>query len=742
MGRMAKRKDDVDRRERTHHGPRPSTFAGHWLAALLVLGIGFALRLYVNTQPGVVAPGLLGAVLVVAALYLGERARVVGETLGRKPVFYRHVRLTFYAVFGVWFALAIFGWSGTLGMIVIAVLAVGALSWNLHRTDALRADPRGNDDEDSWGKVFGIPKTRIGRITRTDHAVNVELHHDGGETHHDVAAALPKIESAAGAVAGRGRVVKGERADTSRLTYITDDPFDQWLELPGLSRPGGSFVEPIRTSYYDTGDWEHYTFAAGQEANGMPRAACSRGRMGMTRSGKTGEAKNEVAEVLSRRDVLVLYADATKGEQGAGPLLHFFTAYADTTSKAKLLFNAVKKLVQYRADLMGQHGYTDWTPEVYAKLGLPAIYYFLDEADELINTPVFKWLATKGLSTGVFLSVTLPRADHESMPPTARYSIGAWKCFGTGDEYSAAFALTEATRKAGAQPEDWRIQFPGAHFHDTAPGIPPQMYPVPLRSGRSDHEQLAAWVAEARATFTPAVLTAEEAKILGENGALTACDPANRRALMANPAGAIEGQASPVQPGADPPAGEGGTPAQGGPAKPKPTPQDGARPTPAQEPVEGGEDDDMADEADQDWTPDDDDEEELKLPPKSPQDAADYAAIDPREPVVAGPDSDIGELDDGKGIPATREEMITEFNRVVVELVAEGHEILRNKMIYDKARIWSESWVSKRLSAVCEDASISPPGIRLERIEGRYGHFQVIVEPELAIAAAAASNPE
>ena len=716
---MARQREEVDnRRERTQRRGL-STFIGHWSAALLILLVGLGLWQFVEIQDDGTVTGLLAGVLAIAGLYLGERARVIGEELGRKPVFFRHVRLTLYVVFGVWFTLAVFGWSASRGIVIVAVLAVGAISWNLHRTDALRADPRGNDDEDSWGKVFGIPKTRIGRIDRTEHATSVVLHHDGGETHHDVAAALPKIESAAGAVAGRGRVVKGERADTSVLTIINDDPFDQWLHLPGLSNPGGSFADSFTTSYYDTGKWERYWFAAGLEANGMPRSACSRGRMGMTRSGKTGEAKNEVAEVASRRDVLILYADATKGEQGAGDLLHFFTAYADTTSKAKLLFNAVKKLVQYRADLMGQHGFTDWTPEVYEKLGLAAIYYFIDEADELINTEVFKWLATKGLSTGVFLSVTLPRADHQSMPPTARYSLGAWKCFGTGDEYSAAFALTEATRKAGATPEDWRIQFPGAHYHDTAPGVPPQMYPVPLRSGRSDHRQLAAWVAEARATFTPAMLTAEEAQILDANGALTSCRPENRRALMANPAGVIEGEAGPAQPPAD----DDGAPAQGGPAQPTPHPQGGAQPTPA-EPDEGEEEDD-----------DMDDDDELKVPqPEDPQDRKTFAEVDPRAPVKAPPGADIGPLDSGKPKPRDPEAMAAEFDRVLRLIADTGAEVLRNRDLFDHSQMWSDTWVSRRLSAVCEGAVVAPPGLRLERIEGKPGHYTIIREPELARA--------
>jgi hypothetical protein len=42
-----------------------------------------------------------------------------------------------------------------------------------------------------------------------------------------------------------------------------------------------------------------------------------------------------------------------------------------------------------------------------------------------------------------------------SMPTTARFNFGAAYCCGCGDDYSAAFALSEQTIAAGAHPENW-----------------------------------------------------------------------------------------------------------------------------------------------------------------------------------------------------------------------------------------------------------------------------------------------
>jgi hypothetical protein len=700
MGRMAKRSVDHERRDTGSRRRRGfATFVGHWTAAFLVFVLAAALRLIININGWLggdpTVPYVTVVAVTVCTLGLALRAGVVGRELGRKSVFYKHVQLTIVGAGAIVLWIAIWGFSVTRVLLVVLALGAGALSWNMHRTDALRADPREEDGgrDGGWGEIFGVPNSRVTNVRRTDHAVTATVVHGKGETYQQVAAALPKIESAAGAVAGRGRVVRGERADTSEVTVMTSDPFTDWLFMSGLSHPGGSFADPITTSYFDTGEPERYWFPAGETAGGQYRAAHHRGRMGMTGSGKSGEAKIEIAEVLSRRDVVVLYTDPIKGEQGAGGLLHFFTCFADTASKGKMLFRAVNALVLYRADLMGQHGYTDWSPEVYEKLGLPAVYYFIDEADQLINTDAFKSLATTARSVGVFLSVTLPRADSTAMPTTARYSLGAWKCFGVGDDYSAGFALTEDTRKAGAAPENWRVAIPGAHYHDTAPGVPPQMWAVPLRSYRVQHGQLAQWVADARAQFAPAQFTPEEIEILNRNGAYAACRPEARRAVT------------------------------------------GAPPAPAQGADEDA-DDDLAHDAqgaddDNGEGADMDDEDRIRVPESiSKEDLADYAREDPRTPIKRTPGPDV-EFDDGVPQAVSEEEMIAEFNRVVVEIANEGITVLRNRDLLDRCQIWHDWWVSRRLSRVCTGAAISPPGIRLERVEGKAGHFTIIREPEL-----------
>lgn len=555
-----------------------------------------------------------------------------------------------------------------------------ALLWSLARIDSLRADRKeGDGDDDTWGKVFGIPRTKVGR-PEVDEKGNVHatLTHGPGETTKDAQSALARIESAARSIDGRSRIVKDKTAGTSKMTIVFSDPLKTWASWPGLSHPGGLYAAGFRTAYYETGDAQWYWTAAGTTADGEPRSATHIARMGTTRSGKSGDSACECAETLSRRDALVIYADDVKGAQSAGWMLRYLTMYADTQAKAKAMFKGIQALVKYRANEMGRYGYRDWSTAVYEdpRLRFAAVHYYIDEADTLINTEVFKWLATKALSVGVFLSVALPRADHESMPTTARFSIGGWKCFGTGDEYSAAFALTQAVRDAGAAPENWKATIPGAHYLDTASGVSAELYPVACRTFKADHDELAADVEEARQLFVPATFTDKEIAVLGKVFAM--CAPAN--ALVFQP----DAQQAP--------------------------PEQQALPEGNEEPVTEEEED----EAVQDM--------KAKKPKMDdPKEQEALEKIDARQPIERGDAPDIS-FGDGKPGPRNAKEMADEFDRVVVELAREMNEIT-NQDVQSRMRTAVDApWLSRRLTAVANGSIIAPPGITLERRgRGRYG---------------------
>jgi hypothetical protein len=425
---------------------------------------------------------------------------------------------------------------------------------------------------------------------------------------------------------------------------------------------------------YEDGEVERYWHVAGGD-----RPANHVGRMGMTRSGKTGNALVALADTATRRDVVILYADCAKGGQSIGPLRPAVTLYADTQPKVTALFRGVEKMVADRANRLGQHGFRDWSPDCYTHpdLRMPAVLLHLDEADDYIGTERFTRLCKAGLSTGVYISVTLPRADHASMPTTARFSIGQWLCFGTGDSYSAEFALSEQTIAAGAHPQFWKNRRQGYHYLDGAPGVDEDRYPMPARSYGAQFDQLEQAVA-AGAQWR-ARLPGYDMTSLGD--AWLACQP-----------------------------------------------------NPGQIPLAFVVREDAAAKAAPDGGVTDEDEEmppmplpDSEDPAEARADAALYAQVDPAVPIpdpVSGDGVDFaGDLPDAPS-PEVAE---TAFNDLLRRIaMVEGKTEVKVEELVKRFPYRSRSTISRRLSAMAEGEILSPPGIALERTD-RAGVYQLSV---------------
>lgn len=676
---MARRtSDDTEHRggARSLKG-RAYPFIWHWIMALgVVPGVATGLWLLGQRDPALRA--LITFVDAIATWILVTFVFRLAEHAGRRPIIAWHTAATVAGVGLTWGLTTIAGWSPAWAVVYFFAGIIGAASWNMHRIDALRSRADGKGDDKGLAEILGVPNARFGKPKVTDDTITATVTAEPGGTIADVQSALPKIEAAAqGAIPGRGRVVQDPgNAAVGELVISRRDALRTWPTWAGPSHVGGSIADPICTAVYEDGTAQRYWFCAGVTDEGEPRVGTHIGRMGMSGSGKTGDAKLELAELMTRRDVVVLYADITKGAQTAKPLLRGITLYADTSPKGQILFRGVQRMIRDRADRLGHAGFADWGPACYEDpaLRMPAVVYFVDEADELINHRLFEWLCGKARSAGVFLSVALPRADHTSMPPKARFNIGVWKCYGTGDDYSAEFALTEGTRKAGAHPENWRNTRPGVHFLDTAPGVDPRLFPVPCRTFRHTDAQVEAAVRAGdpyRAGLPGYDITA-----LGD--AWTYCQPSDAR-----------------RPG---------------------------DPVPPTDDDEGG-----------GWDADAEEGEEVDALAQvlaRSEDAEDgdqraYAAVDPTRPIppMSGPDVQFG---DDAPAPVSQAEAEAEFDRVLVEICAEpGRTTVTTAEMSERYTLRGSSWRSRRLLAVADGAVVSPPGIRLARDEHRAGLYHI-----------------
>lgn len=399
------------------------------------------------------------------------------------------------------------GWQAWWARTYITAGEVIAVFWSVSRIDALRKDPKGDDDKadngDDLRKELGLEGVKFGgakviRDAEGDIArIEVKATNKPGTTAKPLQDAVPGIESLAGSVLGSGvpigrsRAIPDGPASTS-LVIITKDLLRGLIPYPGPSRLGASITEPLRIGVYEDQVPEEVCIAGGQPDAPNP---VSTGRMGMTRSGKTAGAHVEKLEIAARFNAAIVWLDTVKGAQTAEPLADIFALMIATDDKktVRTAVSRMKNVIRARTELLGRHGFRSWCDEASMKLGLPFLDFHGEEMDDALKDPTVaedcEFIASKGLSAGLRLNVSLQRMDANSAPSGLRYNLGLNYVYGVGDDYSAGFLLTDATIAAGAHPENWKAKKPGYHYVEGV-GIPDDRAPVPAKSYFAENGQM------------------------------------------------------------------------------------------------------------------------------------------------------------------------------------------------------------------------------------------------------------
>lgn len=405
-------------------------------------------------------------------------------------------------------------WS--FGFVLFAWYVAGV--WSMARLRVTRNDKRESDGEEKetildklgW-KGFGfkvreqVLDPESGELERTE----IDVTHAPGETVERVQAGVPGAESYVGAPPGMSRAVRDpNHAGRSTLTFVHRDILDRRAPYGPPSFPGGSISDPLIFARYDTGHpvWCHIGGGPGFPPSGY-------GFMGMTRTGKTWGENQMLTELITRRDVVILYINQAKGAQDVAPIIAgveaTVIASGDAASDAgvgeyKAGLEMVKRIITYRQAQLARFGEQAWHPGCFSSPPtrrrsdgtiekmepMPALVVHVGEADSILERAgdLGIYVASKGLSCGVIAGWSLQRASAESMPTGLRFNVGTWWVFGCGDEYSAGFALTDSVLKAGAHPEEWKQRKPGYHYF-YGMGIDESLFPVPARTNSGESQE-------------------------------------------------------------------------------------------------------------------------------------------------------------------------------------------------------------------------------------------------------------
>lgn len=673
---------------------------------------------------------------VITGLILGLLALAIGLKVTRRvPFVVWHVVVTCVLAGLAAGITTDIGWAYSRFWTVMH--AFGSLllpaSWALYRIDALRAAATGKSS-DGWADVIGLAKSRPKKI-RTDEAhVYVEVEHGPGDTSETVRGAAKKLESAAGAIEGKTIVTPGERADTSLITMTMADPFAEWRKWPGLSHPGRSFAYPLRTAYYANGAHQWFAFVRSLRSphtDFVSPMASFVGAVGTTGAGKSGFLTNAGAEVLSRTDAVLVWVDADKFFQNAGWCVDMLAMAAKDKPGIRQVTKALRKLAEFRVTKFGQAQLDaildpeasqigrEWTPELAAEMREPAVVVFGDEADSYMDGEDWKWLFARGRSLGIFLVPAMPRASSAEIPALIRGSVGTWKTFAIGDNYSGgAFTISQATSDAGADPSKFRAA--GLHYLDRAPGVDERLYSTPAREYQSDPGKLRRELLAVRAEFTPMTLSAESVTYMGEHYEKCRPDvvmgvkaPLTDDALEGGEGGSFDAertQVLPRQPGA------GFAPSSDGGDEYETSEEEPLRATAEGTSIDGKE-----------VAP-------IDIRFTDPELARELSTIDPRAPITPRPFREpILFNASGEKPKWAAAETEAELDRVLIEFHREGRESWGNQDVMDAMRCeFSASTVSRRLEQLRTGSRIvpkeGPPIIVVERL-GRGQFTTTRVQP-------------
>lgn len=371
-----------------------------------------------------------------------------------------------------------------------------ALSWNIRQILRRNPDSLGAGAGGGLLEKVGLAKTLVTSSDVQPNKATFNLQLPRGElTHDDVTKALPKLASALDVAPNAVRAMGDpDSASRAQITVVPHDLLKNTTPVPGPSSPGGSIADAVVTGIYEDGT-PCVLFFPGDST--QSRNAMHLLIMGMTGSGKSEGGLTALAEILTRRDVVVWASDPAKADQTLGPLLPAIDwAALDIKSTAAML-EALKAAIPARTRWLAKYGYKQWEPacaktQADGAPGMPYLIGWFEEAAKTlreIDEDAFTGIAQEARSAGVSLVVSMQRASGTQVSTDTRASLGSSWCFGVRSEIDAGFALPGEVLDAGAAPHTWKDKKPG-YAYLVANGIPETFWATPARSYLTGREYL------------------------------------------------------------------------------------------------------------------------------------------------------------------------------------------------------------------------------------------------------------
>lgn len=247
------------------------------------------------------------------------------------------------------------------------------------------------------------------------------------------------------------------------VTRFDEEPFAETVAWKGPDKPGTSIAEGIEFATYDVGGRPEL-FLAGKDG-----ASCNHWlTVGMTGSGKTYGWQVIYGSVLNRRDVSLVYIDASKGVQSVMPLASGVEWFADGIEESLPVIDGIERAIKARTHHLTSKGLPHWKPGC----GINFLIFHVEEAADFMGTKEveekLKHIARAARSAGIAVVYSLQRATNDNLPTTLREQLEGRVTFKVGNKKENTIALSGISVEAGASPHTINVK---GGFYMTGPNF-------------------------------------------------------------------------------------------------------------------------------------------------------------------------------------------------------------------------------------------------------------------------------
>lgn len=380
------------------------------------------------------------------ALYIKEQATI---TVGLGHLWMLAAVLTNKASF-MWSAWVWSFWF--FGCIILG------LSWSLrrwahfHAGEAVAADRNGGLDAIGLGTSFFEGKGKDeGPYKRLKMKLAV------GKTVEDAMKAKVRLAGLLGLSQNRVQIIPTDdlREDEVDVFILKEEPFKTEVHWAGPQFVGECITLPITYATWENGQRPEL-YLAGKDGESSQHWLT----IGMPGTGKSKTWQAIYGTALSRTQVSLIYIDPVKGLQTAGPLLPGIELFCETVVKGTSALNGVERAIEARNDHLAVQGLSHWVPDC----GLNFLIVHIEEAARFNKVNKLLEITEAARSAGVMLVLSQQRATADRMKTSIRFNLGGVLAHGVRGRRDTEWALSEATREAGAAPHRWQNRYRGRHY--------------------------------------------------------------------------------------------------------------------------------------------------------------------------------------------------------------------------------------------------------------------------------------